>query len=169
MSYSLGHAAFDFIAARWGMDGIRRVLFTLRQRRAADRGSLYPAALDISAEEFDQGFERYLRERFPTASITRPSLSNVADFCCPDYLIRMVDSIRDHWNDDVGITGATIVKFTIQRDGTLTDVGAELSSGDQSLDSSALGAVLVTRQLAPLPAAFPNSTLTVHLGFQYKP
>jgi TonB family protein len=169
MSYSLGHAAFDFITARWGMDGIRRLLFTLRQRRAADRGGLYPAALDISAEEFDQAFERYLRERFPTASITMPSLGNVADFCCPDYLIRMVDSIRDHWHHDVGITGATIVKFTIQRDGTLTDVGAELSSGDQSLDSSAIGAVLVTRQLAPLPAAFPSSTLTVHLGFQYKP
>ena len=73
MSYSLGHAAFDFIAARWGMDGIRRLLFTLRQRQAADRGGLYPAALDVSAEEFDQAFERYLRDRFPSASAAQPS------------------------------------------------------------------------------------------------
>jgi len=72
MSYSLGHAAFDFIAARWGMDGIRRLLFTLRQRQAADRDSLYPGALDISAEEFDQAFERYLRDRFPSASAAQP-------------------------------------------------------------------------------------------------
>jgi beta-lactamase regulating signal transducer with metallopeptidase domain len=64
LSYSLGHAAFDFIAARWGMDGIRRLLFALRQRQAADRGGLYPAAFGIQAEEFDRAFERYLRVKF---------------------------------------------------------------------------------------------------------
>jgi beta-lactamase regulating signal transducer with metallopeptidase domain len=69
LSYSLGHAAFDFIAARWGLDGIRRLLFTLRQRQAADRGGLYLAAFDIPAEEFDQAFDRYLRDRFPSASL----------------------------------------------------------------------------------------------------
>jgi beta-lactamase regulating signal transducer with metallopeptidase domain len=64
LSYAVGHAAFDFIAARWGLDGIRQMLFSMRQRQAADRGGLYPAAFGISAEEFDRAFERYLRERF---------------------------------------------------------------------------------------------------------
>jgi beta-lactamase regulating signal transducer with metallopeptidase domain len=72
LSYCLGHAAFDFIAARWGLDGIRRLLFTLRQRQAADRGGLYPAAFGIPAEEFDRAFERYLRDRFPSSSLDPP-------------------------------------------------------------------------------------------------
>src|SRR5262249_23180883 len=57
LPYAVGHAAFDFIAARWGLDGIRQMLFSMRQRQAADRGGLYNAAFGISAEEFDQAFE----------------------------------------------------------------------------------------------------------------
>ena len=72
LPYTVGHAAFDFIKARWGLDGIRQMLFAMRQRQAADRGGLYLAAFGISAEEFDQDFERYLRERFPSASLNPP-------------------------------------------------------------------------------------------------
>jgi len=68
LPYAVGHAAFDFIAARWGLDGIRQLFFSMRQRQAADRAGLYYAAFGISAEEFDQAFERYLRGRFPSAS-----------------------------------------------------------------------------------------------------
>jgi beta-lactamase regulating signal transducer with metallopeptidase domain/biopolymer transport protein ExbD len=72
LPYAVGHAAFDFIAARWGMNGIRQMLFSMRQRQAADRGGLYLAAFGVSAEEFDRAFERYLRDRFPSASINPP-------------------------------------------------------------------------------------------------
>jgi hypothetical protein len=78
LSYCLGHAAFDFIANRWGMDGIRRLLFTLRQRQAADRAGLYLAAFGIPAEEFDQAFERYLRERFPPGQAAAPAPQGAA-------------------------------------------------------------------------------------------
>jgi beta-lactamase regulating signal transducer with metallopeptidase domain len=68
LPYAVGHAAFDFIAARWGLDGIRQMLFSMRQRQATDRGGLYYAAFGLSAEAFDQAFEQYLRNRFPSAS-----------------------------------------------------------------------------------------------------
>jgi len=96
------------------------------------------------------------------------STLDVADFCCPDYLILMTDRIRSNWSQQVEISGSTVVKFTIQRDGTLTDIVAERSSGYSSLDLNALRAVRVTRQLPSLPNAFPNPTLTVHLNFQYQ-
>ena len=64
LAYAVGHAAFDFITARWGLDGIRQMLFSMRQRQAADRAGLYLAAFGISAEEFDRAFELYLREHF---------------------------------------------------------------------------------------------------------
>jgi beta-lactamase regulating signal transducer with metallopeptidase domain/biopolymer transport protein ExbD len=72
LPYAVGHAAFDFIATRWGLDGIRSMFFSMRQRQAADRGGLYYAAFGISAEAFDQAFEQYLRDRFPSASGAPP-------------------------------------------------------------------------------------------------
>jgi beta-lactamase regulating signal transducer with metallopeptidase domain/biopolymer transport protein ExbD len=72
LPYAVGHAAFDFIATRWGLDGIRSMFFSMRQRQAADRGGLYYAAFGISAEAFDQAFEQYLRDRFPSVSGAPP-------------------------------------------------------------------------------------------------
>jgi len=95
------------------------------------------------------------------------STLDVADFCCPDYLILMQDRIRSNWSQNVEVPGSTVVKFTIQRDGTLTDVSTERSSGYSSLDLNARRAIQILRQLPPLPPAFPNPTLTVHLNFQY--
>lgn len=92
---------------------------------------------------------------------------DVADFCCPEYLAVMIQRIRVNWNDRPGPTGTSIVKFTIQRDGRLTDIAVSRSSGNQILDSTAQRALYVTKQLPPLPAQFPNPTLTVDLTFEY--
>jgi periplasmic protein TonB len=96
------------------------------------------------------------------------SYLDVANFCCPEYIADMTDRIRRNWNPNAEITGEVLVKFTIQRDGTITDRSLEQSSGNQVLDITAERAVAVTRQLRPLPAAFTNPTLTVHLSFQYQ-
>ena len=45
---------------------------------------------------------------------------------------------------------------------------AAVTSWYPGLDLSALRAIVVARQLPPLPAAFPNPTLTVHLNFAYQ-
>jgi TonB family protein len=92
---------------------------------------------------------------------------DVADFCCPEYIAIMVTRIRAAWNQNQGAVGATLVKFTIQRDGKLTNVETERQSGTTTLDLAAMRAVLTTRTLPPLPDAFPNPTLTVHLNFEY--
>ena len=92
---------------------------------------------------------------------------DVADFCCPDYLILMIERIRSNWNARADTAGDVVVMFTIQRDGMLTDVTVEKSSGVTTLNLAALRAILGTRQLPALPSGFPNPTLTVHLNFQY--
>lgn len=96
------------------------------------------------------------------------STLDVADFCCPDYIATMVDRIRSAWNPNQGTSGVVKVKFTIQRDGRLTDVAVEERSGSSVLDNAALRAVLLTRALNPLPAQFTNPTLGVHLQFEYQ-
>jgi TonB family protein len=96
------------------------------------------------------------------------STLDVADFCCPEYLMVMVERIRASWNQNQSSTGLAIVRFTIQRDGALTDTVVERPTGDPTLDIAAQRAVVVTRKLPPLPDAFPNPTLTVHLHFLYQ-
>lgn len=71
--YSLGHAAFDFIAARWGADGIRQLLLALRNG-AVDRQTLYMTALGVGADEVDRAFAGYLREQFALPTAASPEL-----------------------------------------------------------------------------------------------
>ncbi|MEQ1911339.1 MAG: energy transducer TonB [Vicinamibacterales bacterium] len=92
---------------------------------------------------------------------------DVADFCCPDYIIQMVDRVRSTWVARAEVPGLTIVKFTIQRDGIITGAEVEKSSGYTALDIAALRAVIGTRQLPPLPTGYPNASLGVHLNFDY--
>lgn len=96
------------------------------------------------------------------------SYLDVSDFCCPEYIATMIERIRSHWEPRAEIAGEVVIKFTIQRSGMLVDTALEKSSGNVVLDLTAQRAIVVTRQLPPLPEKFTNSTLTVHLSFQYQ-
>lgn len=95
-------------------------------------------------------------------------LDIVGDFCCPEYVSLMTDRIRTGWDSRAAAPAIVIIKYTILRDGTIIDTVVERSSGDTALDLRAQRAVLGTRQLPPLPAAFNNPTLPVHLTFEYR-
>jgi protein TonB len=95
------------------------------------------------------------------------SYLDVQNFCCPDDLATMIQVIRGNWSARQEVAGETLVGFRIQRDGRLTDIEVERSSGYPALDLTAQRALFVTRRLPPLPAAFPDDHLTVHLRFEY--
>jgi len=72
--YNLGHAVFEFIEARWGMEGIRTFLFALRKSVIGGGDGAYEEAFQMSPDEFDQEFDRYLKERFkPFRDKERPA------------------------------------------------------------------------------------------------
>jgi periplasmic protein TonB len=96
------------------------------------------------------------------------STLDTTNFCCPEYIIDMVNRITKNWSQQQEATGVVFVKYTIQRSGQLTDIQVETSSGNPSLDLASQRALVNTRMLAPLPAAFPEPQLTVHLEFQYE-
>jgi TonB family protein len=96
------------------------------------------------------------------------STLDVENFCCPDYVALMVEKIRSNWEARAEVAGQVVVKYTIQRDGTIVNASIEKPSGYTALDINSLRAVVGTRQILPLPAAFPNPTLTVHLNFEYR-
>ncbi len=62
--YNLGHAAFEFMEARWGKEGVRQYVFALRRSVIGGSDDAYQEAFQISAEEWDQQFDRYMKERF---------------------------------------------------------------------------------------------------------
>jgi hypothetical protein len=64
LPYSMGHAAFEFIEERWGKEGVRQFLFSLRKNVLGSGETAYEEALKIDAQEFDDQFDRYLKERF---------------------------------------------------------------------------------------------------------
>jgi TonB family protein len=96
------------------------------------------------------------------------SLEITGDFCCPEYLATMITRIRSAWNQNQGAKGTSLIRFTIQRDGRITDPTIFQPSGTTTLDTAALRAVLATRTLPPLPDAYPNPTLTMRLSFLYQ-
>ena len=93
---------------------------------------------------------------------------DVGDFCCPEYVETVVQRIHQNWASKQNVGGTVVVKFTIARDGALSDVQVTKPSGLVALDTAAYRAVLLTQRVPALPAQFPNPTLTVHLTFSYQ-
>ena len=74
LAYNLGHAVFEFIEAKFGQEGIRQFLFSLRKSVIGGGEDAYEEAFKMTAEEFDQAFDRYLKERFkPFRDKERPA------------------------------------------------------------------------------------------------
>jgi TonB family protein len=90
------------------------------------------------------------------------------NFCCPDYLKVMIQAIRRNWDQEQGAAGKVVVKYTIRRDGAITQVEVLTPSNNFLLDQESKRAVLKTAQLPPLPAEYPHANLPIQLTFEYQ-
>jgi hypothetical protein len=75
VDYNLGHAVFDFIAARFGKEGIRQFLYTLRKSIiSTSDDNIYQQTFRMSPKEFDEAFEKWIKEKFkPYRDRQRPT------------------------------------------------------------------------------------------------
>jgi hypothetical protein len=64
LPYNLGHAAFEFIESKWQQEGIRQFLFALRKSVIGGGDSAYEEAFKLKPDEFDEQFDKYLKDRF---------------------------------------------------------------------------------------------------------
>lgn len=92
---------------------------------------------------------------------------DVKDFCCPEYLSIVFSTIKANWSGKQGAAGTTLMRFVIQKDGRIGDISVEKSSGVTTLDFQAQRALMLTKA-PPLPPAFPDAALVVHLYFDYE-
>lgn len=72
--YNLGHAAFEFMEARWGKEGVRQYVFALRKSVIGGGDDAFQEAFQLSAEEFDLQFDKWMKDRFkPFRDKERPA------------------------------------------------------------------------------------------------
>lgn len=94
--------------------------------------------------------------------------NNTADIesCCKAFFAELVDRVDQRWQRNQGASGVTIVEFTIERDGTISDSRVSTSSGNEVLDIAARSAVM-RAQLSPLPEEYKGKRMTILLRFPY--
>ncbi len=63
-AYRFGHAVFDFMKWEWGTDGVRDFVFEYRGQLGPNIDKVLQRTFNVTAEEFDIRFRRYLRQRF---------------------------------------------------------------------------------------------------------
>jgi len=87
------------------------------------------------------------------------------------YHRRGFASIRSKWrNPAVGPVGRKcVVRFRVSRNGELSDIALEKSSGSQLFDRSALRAVQLTHSWEQFPRFWKENEQIVHLEFEYRP
>ena len=90
-----------------------------------------------------------------------------------DYAQSMVSKIRVNWYANMpqiirtGMKGVVTIRFTIHRDGRISDITILNSSKVPPYDAAARKAIELSSPLKPLPADFPNPTERVTCMFYY--
>jgi protein TonB len=119
----------------------------------------------------------------PAAASTRPGTGGPAgaggtvgvggatfdqpDFHYSSYVERMLVTIGMNWFKPAeSVPISPMIRFRIERDGTIGDPQLERSSGLPFVDRAALRAVMASSPLPPLPQEFTGKFLGVHLIFE---
>ena len=63
-AYRFGHAVFDFMESEWGRDGVRDFVFEYRGQLGPNIDRVLKRTFNVSAEDFDIRFRRFLRQRY---------------------------------------------------------------------------------------------------------
>ncbi|MFQ5708778.1 MAG: TonB family protein [bacterium] len=96
---------------------------------------------------------------------------DVKEFPFSYYLALLKSRIQANWEPPANVarrqrTMKTIVSFKVQRQGQITRIATEKSSGNYIFDQAAIRAVTLANPLPPLPFDFPEKELGVHFEFE---
>ena len=87
------------------------------------------------------------------------------------YLNLIITKIANNWLNPLrgGRKISTVIYFKIQKNGDVTDIKIEKSSGNKLFDQSAKRAVMASSPLPSLPESYTGDFLGVHFEFQHAP
>jgi len=92
---------------------------------------------------------------------------NVSDFPYAWYLSRVQAKISERWEGRALQGRQPVAVFEIARNGQVSGLGIEKTSGNPYYDQAALRAITEASPFPPLPADFTEQVLRVHLGFGF--
>jgi len=120
----------------------------------------------IDLDQMQQGGEKGYAEAGPLSFETRW-------YDWGEYAQSMVSRIRVNWYANMpqiirtGMQGVATIRFTINRDGRISDITILNSSGVPPYDFAARKAIELSSPLNPLPKDFPNPSERVTAMFYY--
>jgi TonB family protein len=91
----------------------------------------------------------------------------------PSYVDAVRNRISSNWlqstvDPTVRWTPRASFSFQVMRDGTVTNVQMLQSSGNRSVDNSALRAILSSSPMSALPSSYSGSSVTVEFWFDFR-
>lgn len=91
----------------------------------------------------------------------------------PSYVDAVRNRISSNWlqstvDPSVRWAPRADFSFTVLRDGTVTNVQMLQSSGNRSIDNSALRAIQSSSPMSALPSNYPGSSVTVEFWFDFR-
>ena len=96
-----------------------------------------------------------------------PMTLNVSDFPFAWYLSRVQAKVTEKWVGKALPGQQPVAVFEINREGQVSRIAIEKSSGNSYYDQAAVRAITEANPFPPLPAEFPGQMLRVHLGFNF--
>ena len=112
----------------------------------------------------------------PPPALGRPSGSaqgagamtlDVTDFPFAYYLASVQRKINERWEERAQPGRQPVAVFEIGRNGQISKLAIEKSSGNPYYDQQALRAISEANPLPALPAEYPEAMLRIHLGFNF--
>jgi TonB family protein len=92
---------------------------------------------------------------------------NVSDFPFAWYLSRVQAKVTERWVGKALPGQQPVAVFEISREGQVSKLAIEKTSGNSYYDQAALRAITEANPFPPLPPEFTGQTLRVHLGFNF--
>jgi TonB family protein len=97
--------------------------------------------------------------------------ADARDFEFTYYLMLLRNKIAQNWSPPAGLGAGRqvrcVVYFHVSRNGDVSGIRLETSSGAAFFDQVSVRAVTLSDPLPPLPLGFPGSDLGIHFGFEY--
>ncbi len=97
-----------------------------------------------------------------------PLIADAANFPYPWYITQVREALWNAWTERMpsGGTLRCTVRFRIAREGSVSGVSVETSSGNRLFDNAAESAAKAAAPFQPLPDGFTEDSLTVHVEFK---
>jgi protein TonB len=108
-----------------------------------------------------------LGQRSGSAQGSGPVTVTASDFPFAWYISAIQRKIAERWETRAQPGRQPVAVFAIGRDGRISGLAIEKTSGNSYYDQAALRSISEALPFPPLPAEFPEPVLTIHLGFNF--